>query len=451
MLIGAATPSIPSADWPQWNRDDQRTGSNPAQHTISVRNVHALRLKWTQSIAGRVDWAPGFAPGQCGSCGEWTGVRATPLVANGRVYVADLGGVLWAFDEKTGKRLWTFIGHYWMPFAATPTIRNGIIYAPSHGRYKYYPGIMYALDAVTGALRWTYALPAPDGEIVNSAFGSFAAPLVTDEAVYLGTAINEEHEMTCRAALQIIGLNLGGEIQTALNLTAPGTTGSDVWQAMSRDPDGDIYAVTSNPCENKSEPFADSILRLSPTKPQMKIVWSYQAVADLPNDADFASAPLYARGMVLAFSKNGELYSVDAVSGQLVWKRRIGSGYSSLATDQKRLYIHVPQSDACADHAPHCGAVEALDFNGRTLWETETRLAANSWSGEEWDSPVVSNGVVFVSFDNGLAALDARDGKLLWRFQGAHDFQQGLAIVDGGLFAAEHGGNAVYCFTLDGK
>ena len=78
------------------------------------------------------------------------GVAATPVVAQGRVYVGAFDSVFYALDAQTGSEVWRFdgaSGWYWGEAVAT----EDTIYAPS------LDGSLYALDIVSGRLRWSYA------------------------------------------------------------------------------------------------------------------------------------------------------------------------------------------------------------------------------------------------------------------------------------------------------
>ncbi len=95
---------------------------------------------------------------------------ATPVVANGVVYVGTTGGVV-ALDSRTGALRW-----HSQPGSASfsrPVVANGVVYADSEADQS-----VSALDASTGAVRWRFTAPFPTA-------GEFpAAPTVEQGVVY---------------------------------------------------------------------------------------------------------------------------------------------------------------------------------------------------------------------------------------------------------------------------
>ena len=119
-------PNYPSSEWPEYRRDDQRTGSNPGQTLITKANVATLAPKWISTTPG--------------------GTFSNPVIVNGTVYKADLGGHIVALDEATGSVRWTFYeGAGSDSFIGTPAYSNGMLYDGS------VQGNFYALNAATGA------------------------------------------------------------------------------------------------------------------------------------------------------------------------------------------------------------------------------------------------------------------------------------------------------------
>lgn len=93
--------------------------------------------------------------------------------AGGLVFVASTDGFIYAFAEATGSLAWS---HQTTSRGfATPAVRGGTLYSP--GGRDNSNGVLYALDAVSGAERWTFT--APNGLGLRS-------PSVDDAAVYVG-------------------------------------------------------------------------------------------------------------------------------------------------------------------------------------------------------------------------------------------------------------------------
>lgn len=120
-------------------------------------------------------------------------VSSSPAFHNGVVYVASLDGNVYAVGAADGKVRWTFATkgerrftapgiHGAIPrtermpdpfdvFLSSPMIANGVVFIGSGDQH------VYALDAGTGALRWSFAT----GDVVH------ASPALADGVVYIGS------------------------------------------------------------------------------------------------------------------------------------------------------------------------------------------------------------------------------------------------------------------------
>src|SRR5262249_24848515 len=86
------------------------------------------------------------------------GFFSSPAVAFGRVYAGRDDGVVYAFDEKTGKLDWSFStggAVYGSPAVAQVPGTPPTVYIGDEN------GVLYALDARTGKPRWTYEVGGP--------------------------------------------------------------------------------------------------------------------------------------------------------------------------------------------------------------------------------------------------------------------------------------------------
>jgi outer membrane protein assembly factor BamB len=116
--------------------------------------------------------------------GSWS----SPSVANDVLYQGSETGGVYALDAGTGKSLWSYqaAGPVW----ATPTVANGVVYFESsefsepfspgsqgaRPRNPAYEANLYALDAVSGKLLWSYA-----------GAGGEASPVIVGGVVYTGS------------------------------------------------------------------------------------------------------------------------------------------------------------------------------------------------------------------------------------------------------------------------
>ncbi len=411
-------PVYPSADWPQFRRDDQRTGYNPNQSLITKANVATLAPKWISSTPG--------------------GVFASPIIFNGELYKADLGGHLLELNEQTGATQWTFYPGQ-DSFIGAPAYSNGVLY---QGSVK---GAFYAIDAATGALKIKYPFSIP-----NASFES--SPLVAGGAVYEGVTNLNEDAKDCITSDQFVAFSpQTATIINALTLTPPGSNGASVWSSPMIDPQGYAYLATGNTCAGPPLQVADAILKVGPVT--MKLNWDQQGPVD-GHDFDYGATPVYVNGMVVDGAKDGNVYAYMTATGARAWKTNAGIANGAIigspASDGSHIFVPF-------DSAPSGGAIVALNLDGSVAWTLPTAL--DKFGIGVLSAPAVSQGMVFVAYTdvnctiapcNGISALDANTGQVLWRYKTLHSIYAGPAIVDGGLFVGEFDGGSVYCFTPNG-
>ncbi|MCA9145145.1 MAG: PQQ-binding-like beta-propeller repeat protein [Planctomycetales bacterium] len=168
-------------DWPSYRGDAQRTAAS-----ASTVTSHATQ-RWTQeSTSG----SEPTAPIAVGDLTYWSGldgvvhaanvvdgkaaweaytggaVRFPPEYWNGRVYVGSSDGYVYCFDATNGHTLWKFraapidrkiavhgrLLSNW-PVGSGVLVDDGVVYAAA-GITSYDGTHVYALDAITGELRW---------------------------------------------------------------------------------------------------------------------------------------------------------------------------------------------------------------------------------------------------------------------------------------------------------
>ena len=190
-----------ATNWQQSYHDAGRTGFNPQETTLSTANVGNLQLQWGQSVAGGVTafaLADGVIYAQVEGDGSpilsaldaqtgatlWSkatgndGIFLQGAIASGDGLVfagcgfADTGGTtygaLCAYHRGTGHRAWSY-GHArnGLPESAlldNPVYADGVVYAGYSDTSQCCGSgaSIVALDASTGAAKWTYNLGNPN-------------------------------------------------------------------------------------------------------------------------------------------------------------------------------------------------------------------------------------------------------------------------------------------------
>jgi outer membrane protein assembly factor BamB len=168
-------------------------------------------------------------------------------------------------------------------------------------------------------------------------------------------------------------------------------------------------------------------------RPPFRKIWRYTArpLLEFP--------PVYARGRLFLVDNSGHAVALDADTGKLLWKRRIGRLNASSPTFYRnRLYV--------VNLVP--GHVVKLDArNGRIIWKRNLPGRAES-------SPVVVGRTLYFGCENGeLFALSTRNGNVRWATTLGGAVKSAPAYYGGVLYVGDYGGymNAVDAKTGDMK
>jgi polyvinyl alcohol dehydrogenase (cytochrome) len=197
-------------------------------------------------------------------------------------------------------------------------------------------------------------------------------------------------------------------------------------------------------------------------------------------DFDFGSAPNFftvhaggrERDIVGAGQKSGMYWALDPDTGAILWGTQVGPGGTTggiewgSATDGERVYVALNNSGRLAYTFPsgqksEAGSWAALDaLTGKIEWQVpasgQNPLDATRAAGATGQMSV-ANGIVFApSLSGDMVALDAKDGKTLWKFASGGSVVDGPSIVDGtvywgsgyGHFRIGTSNNKLYAFEL---
>jgi polyvinyl alcohol dehydrogenase (cytochrome) len=125
--------------WPSAGQNLQNTRSQDNEHTIKVKNVASLAVKWQFTTGGDVS--------------------ATPALDDNAVYFPDWAGNLFALDKETGTQLWShkisdYTGIAGDTSRATPAIAGSyLIFGDQGGKVGGGAWVM-AVNKQTGSLVW---------------------------------------------------------------------------------------------------------------------------------------------------------------------------------------------------------------------------------------------------------------------------------------------------------
>lgn len=148
--------------WPVIGHDQENSGVTHSNNGINRQNASTLVKDWTFVKLTE------------------QGVNATPVISDGKVFIANNTGHVYALDELTGTIIWsqTLVAsdraNAPENFAVSPTItKDKVFVGASH---------MFALDKATGAILWDTPIYTLGNYLTESA----ANPMVAGKNVIIG-------------------------------------------------------------------------------------------------------------------------------------------------------------------------------------------------------------------------------------------------------------------------
>jgi len=310
-----------------------------------------------------------------------TAIRSSPTVVDGRLYVGDLAGTVFAVDPATGEEQWRVETEGMITSAVT--VVDGTAYVGSDD--------VYALDAETGEQRWRTSLPGTtsqspieDGPSLRVVDGSV---YVAGEGLHALDAETGEHEWTFETGDRIGSPPVLDETiaeGTTLIFCVPGTRS--------------VYVVDAETGELRYgfERFVDNLVTEGGT-----II-----------TADFRVTALGSTG--------DEQWSTSVQSIQ------------SIARSPPTIEADTVLATTFEGHH-FSGKLHALDREtGEKLWTENT--------GAAYGSPTTAGGTVYVGGTT-VAAFDLETGEQRWQFRTERRPQSSPTVVDGTLFVADEDGN----------
>jgi quinohemoprotein ethanol dehydrogenase len=332
-LLAADSPAN-AGQWMSYGRDYSEQRYSPLKQ-INADDVSRLGLAWYADLAER------------GGSYE-----TTPIAVDGRIFVTAPWSKVYAFDAKTGKRLWKYDpkvpGGYAVKLCCG-IVNRGVAVWEGKVIWGTLDGRLIAVDARTGKKVWE--IQATDPKRTLSITG---APRVADGRIFMGEAGSEFEE---RGYLSAYDAATGKQLwrwwavpgdpemgfeQPELASAAKTWTGEwwkhggggTPWDAITYDPvTGLVYVGTGNgapwPAAIRSPGggdnlFTSSIVALDAKTGKFR--WYYQETPQDSFDFDSTQQIMTAdlvidgkrRHVVMHAPKNGIFYVFDAASGELL-------------------------------------------------------------------------------------------------------------------------------------
>lgn len=435
--------------FPGWGLTDANTRAIPASVAgLDRGNLARLKLKWAFAFPDALR------------------ARSHPALAGGAIFVGSHLGDVYALDRDTGCERWRF--------RAGAETRTGIVVSGwKAGDRRARPlvyfgdlvGNVYALSAIDGSLVWKVRADSHPSTTLT------AAPTLYGDVLYvpvssLEEAIIEPHYECCTFRGSVIALNArtGAAVWQTFMTPAPkpqglndkgarrfGPSGAPIWNTPSIDAKRhQLYVGTGDNYSSPATPTSDAIVALDLATGRMK--WVYQTRRDdawnvacgTPDktlcpaekgpDYDIGAATILASASdghdyVLAGSKSGDVYAVDADTGKLKWNVKAGRGgvlagvYFGMAVSGDRVFVPVSDADDREPHSePARPGLYALDLKtGKYLWKVpdngeSCKDRPHCVPGIASAISVTGNLVIAPGTDGWLRIRDARTGRELWSY-----------------------------------
>jgi outer membrane protein assembly factor BamB len=288
-----------------------------------------------------------------------------PVIAYGKLYIANNAGVLFAIEARTGNEKWRYDSRRCT--AASPAVANGIVYEvflnhpPCNAEGSSLDGQIIAFHARGGRVKWRRTIGPSE-----------TSPLVSNGLVYAGDWRGNVYAFDTATGKTRWTFATGGKVKGGVAVA-----GNRLYVGSY---DGHVYALNARTGRE---------------------IWRASAQARLGPTGTFYATPAVAYGRVYIGSTDHKVYSYGATTGELRWSHTTGSYvYSSPAVWRLRVYI--------GSHDEHLYCFDAA--TGDVRWSFDAHGVISG-------SPTVIDGVVYFSTArNRTYALDARSGKLLWHF-----------------------------------
>ena len=504
--------ALGSVQWNGWGRGLDNTRYQP-EPAIRASDVAKLALKW----------AYGYPNGN--EFGQPTVVDERVFVTSsaGRIYSLDAktGCTYWTYDSAAGSRTAVSIGELArarvaaLPRKLKRTLAHlDVIKAPSAAFFGDDTGTVYALDAQKGTLLWkTQVDTHPLARIVG-------APTLYGDHLYVavsstedGAAANPSYSC-CTFRGSVVALDIAGgrtlwKSYTVLEEPQPtrknsagiqefGPAGAAISSAPTIDAKRNVvYVATAGSPTGMEQSLTDAVVAFDLADGKLRWVKQLLRSDAGTAGAGFLASPILrtlATGnqVLLAGQKSGVVYGLDPDhGGDILWQTKIGDTAAGTlgswgpaaasaavagapggvawggAADHRNLYVAI--SGLLAQPANASGSLTALDMTtGAARWHTASPEPAcgtdRDCSHAQAQAVTVMPGSAFSgSMDGHLRAYSTIDGKILWDFDTARDFQTkngikasggpldhgGATIVNGTVYV--NSGNALLAFSVDGK
>jgi outer membrane protein assembly factor BamB len=377
-------PAAPNDSWTQPGGDASKSMGHPA---LSQQP----RRLWSASIAGSTPRER---------------LGASPVVADGVLYVMDVEAVVHAFNADTGARLWTR--------AISQDKRNRK--AVFGGGVSYDNGKLFAIDGVGEVV----AMDAKDGKIlwhVRPGGPMRGAPTVAYGTIYTVSQDNQLYALSEEDGSLQWNQSASLESQGVFGSAAPAAGRGTLVAGFSS---GELNAYRY---ENGRTLWQDTLSRSI----------SSTSVSSL---ADIDAAPVIdEKDRVYAIGQGGRMVALELTTGQRVWEENI-AGISTPWLAGEWLFVVTDDAKIiCLSRG-----------NGKVRWISDLggfkNMKKRKGGVVSWVGPVLAGGRLGVLNSEGeIVSVSPTDGKVLGRIKGHAPFNLDPIVANSTLYVVDQKGH----------
>jgi polyvinyl alcohol dehydrogenase (cytochrome) len=324
-------------------------------------------------------------------------LEASPIVTAGVVYIGTGGGTFYALDAVSGAVRWSktldvgVAGHCKAKgIEATATVAND----PVTGKPTVYAEgarYVYALDAATGSLVWRHIVgPTTSSSFVD--YYNWSSPTVAGGHVYVGLSSRCDNPLIRGGELAFDQHT--GALKGSYYDMPSGHTGGSIWSSAAYW-NGSLWVTTGNPDANGTYD-SYSIVKLNGTTMAKVAKWTVPNLT-AAQDADFGSSPVLFSNSggtryISACNKNGSLYAwnADHVDAGPVWTKHVSTHGQCLTTPawdyQGRVLYMATDGTTLSNGTAVQGSALALNPDtGATRWQSA--LPCEAFGSPTLDQP----------------------------------------------------------------
>jgi eukaryotic-like serine/threonine-protein kinase len=344
-------------------------------------------------------------------------IQLTDTTSNKTVFIAGGNAKLYALDAKTGAIKWTFALANSSPGygqVSSPVLVDSTIYIGSMDKN------IYAINANTGIEKWRYATNSQNGFF-------YASPLVANGKVYVGGNENVFNAIDAQTGQLVWSKNFSREFEASavyynggvivgckngLLYSLDGNSGNIRWSlgftyflfgvSCPKVKSGSLYVLADGISSPATGNTPSGLFVLNPSNGS---VLPGRAGYTFPYWFTNYSSPSLEDSIVYAAGGDSCIYAINTfftTGDNKKWKYKTGGEIqSSPIWDDSTVYVGSEDAYLYAINR----------FTGTLKWKFDSRPYG---SFAIRNSPVVANSMIFVSTSRGIFAINAKTGAEIW-------------------------------------